>query len=44
VGRHAGWEIVDRIFAEFTGGPCPHRQDREAFLVEPTRIIVPAFG
>jgi PPOX class probable F420-dependent enzyme len=44
VGGDAGWEIVDRIFAKYTGGPYPQREDREAYLVEPTRVIVPTFG
>jgi PPOX class probable F420-dependent enzyme len=44
VGGDAGWEIVDRIFAKYTGGPYPRGEDREAFLVEPTRVIVPTFG
>lgn len=43
IGGDAGWEIVDRIFAKYTGGPYPHREDREAFLVEPTHVIVPTF-
>ena len=44
IGGDAGWEIVDRIFATYTGGPYPHREDREAFLVEPAHVIVPNFG
>jgi PPOX class probable F420-dependent enzyme len=44
VGGDAGWEIVDRIFAKYTGGPYPRGEDREAFLVEPTRVIIPTFG
>ena len=44
VGGDAGWEIVDRIFAKYTGGPYPRREDREAYLVEPTHVIVPTFG
>ena len=44
VGGDAGWEIVDRIFAKYTGGPYPQREDREAFLVEPTHVSVPTFG
>ena len=47
VGRvdgDAGWAIVDRIFAKYTGGPYPQREDREAFLVEPAQVIVPTFG
>lgn len=44
IGGDAGWEIVDRIFAKYTGDPYPRGEDREAFLVEPTRIIVPTFG
>ena len=43
IGGAAGWEIVDRIFAKYTGGPYPRGEDREAFLVEPTRVIVPTF-
>ena len=44
VGGDAGWEIVDRIFAKYTGGPYPRGEDREAFLVEPAHVIVPTFG
>jgi PPOX class probable F420-dependent enzyme len=44
VGGDAGWEIVDRIFAKYTGGPYPRGEDREAFLVEPVHVIVPTFG
>jgi PPOX class probable F420-dependent enzyme len=44
VGGDAGWQIVDRIFAKYTGGPYPRGEDREAFLVEPARVIIPTFG
>jgi PPOX class probable F420-dependent enzyme len=44
VGGDAGWAIVDRIFAKYTGGPYPRGEDREAFLVEPEQVIVPTFG
>jgi PPOX class probable F420-dependent enzyme len=44
VGGDAGWDIVDRIFAKYTGGPYPSREDREAFLVEPEHVTVPTFG
>jgi PPOX class probable F420-dependent enzyme len=44
VGGDAGWDIVDRIFAKYTGGPYPRGGDREAFLVEPAQVIVPSFG
>jgi PPOX class probable F420-dependent enzyme len=44
VGGDAGWEIVDRIFAKYTGGPYPRGEDREAFLVEPAHVTVPTFG
>ncbi|MCO1660715.1 pyridoxamine 5'-phosphate oxidase family protein [Pseudonocardia humida] len=44
VGGDAGWEIVDRIFAKYTGGPYPRDEDREAFLVEPAHVSVPTFG
>ena len=44
VGGDAGWEIVDRIFTKYTGGPYPRGEAREAFLVEPTHVIVPTFG
>jgi PPOX class probable F420-dependent enzyme len=44
IGGDAGWEIVDRIFAKYTGGPYPRGEEREAFLVEPTHVIVPTFG
>lgn len=44
VGGDAGWEIVDRIFAKYTGEPYPRGEDREAFLVEPAQVIVPTFG
>jgi hypothetical protein len=44
IGGDAGWEIVDRIFAKYTGGPYPRREDRQAFLIEPTHVIVPTFG
>jgi len=44
VDGDAGWEIVDRTFAKYTGGPYPQREDREAFLVEPSHVIVPTFG
>ena len=43
VGGDAGWEIVDRIFGKYTGGPYPRGEEREAFLVEPTHVIVPTF-
>jgi len=44
VGGDAGWEIVDRIFAKYTGGPYPRGEDRAAFLVEPVHVSVPTFG
>jgi nitroimidazol reductase NimA-like FMN-containing flavoprotein (pyridoxamine 5'-phosphate oxidase superfamily) len=44
IGGDAGWEIVDRVFAKYTGGPYPQREDREAFLVKPVHVIVPTFG
>jgi hypothetical protein len=44
VGGDAGWAIVDRIFAKYTGGPYPRHEDREAFLVEPAHVSVPTFG
>ena len=44
VGGEAGWQIVDRIFAKYTGGPYPRGEDREAFLVAPTHVRVPTFG
>jgi hypothetical protein len=44
VGGDAGWDIVDRIFMKYTGGPYPSREDREAFLVEPEHVSVPTFG
>jgi len=44
IGGDAGWEIVDRIFTKYTGGPYPRGDEREAFLVEPTHVIVPTFG
>lgn len=44
VGGDAGWEIVDRIFAKYTGGAYPRHEERVAFLVEPTHVIVPTFG
>jgi PPOX class probable F420-dependent enzyme len=44
IGGDAGWEIVDRIFAKYTGGPYPRGEEREAFLVEPAHVIVPTFG
>jgi PPOX class probable F420-dependent enzyme len=44
IGGDAGWETVDRVFAKYTGGPYPRREDRVAFLVEPTHVIVPTFG
>jgi PPOX class probable F420-dependent enzyme len=44
VGGDAGWEIVDRIFAKYTGEPYPRGEDREAFLVEPAHLTVPTFG
>jgi hypothetical protein len=44
VGGDAGWEIVDRVFAKYTGGPNPRREDREAFLVEPAHVSAPTFG
>jgi PPOX class probable F420-dependent enzyme len=40
----AGWAIVDRIFAKYTGGPYPRGEDRAAFLVEPVHVSVPTFG
>jgi PPOX class probable F420-dependent enzyme len=43
VGGEAGWEIVDRIFAKYTGGPYPRSGHREAFLVEQTHVRVPTF-
>jgi PPOX class probable F420-dependent enzyme len=44
VGGDAGWAIVDRIFAKYTGGPYPRDEGREAYLVEPVHVIVPTFG
>jgi PPOX class probable F420-dependent enzyme len=44
IGGDAGWEIVDRIFAKYTGGPYPRGEVREAFLVEPVHVVVPRFG
>ncbi len=44
IGGDAGWEIVDRIFAKYTGGPYPRGEHREAFLVAPTHVRVPTFG
>ncbi|WP_051342570.1 pyridoxamine 5'-phosphate oxidase family protein [Pseudonocardia spinosispora] len=44
VGGDEGWEIVDRIFAKYTGGSYPRQESREVFLVAPSRVIVPAFG
>ena len=44
IGGDAGWEIVDRIFAKYTGGTYPRHEERMAFLVEPTHVIVPTFG
>ncbi|MFC4944665.1 pyridoxamine 5'-phosphate oxidase family protein [Pseudonocardia sp. GCM10023141] len=44
IGGDAGWEIVDRIFAKYTGGPYPRGEAREAYLVEPTHVIIPTFG
>lgn len=44
IGGDAGWEIVDRIFAKYTGGPYPRGEDREAFLIEPAHVVVPTFG
>jgi PPOX class probable F420-dependent enzyme len=44
VGGDAGWELVDRIFAKYTGGPYPRGEHREAFLVQPAHVIVPTFG
>ena len=43
IGGDAGWAIVDRIFAKYTGGPYPRGEEREAFLVEPAHVIVPTF-
>jgi PPOX class probable F420-dependent enzyme len=43
IGGDAGWEIVDRIFAKYTGGPYPRGEEREAFIVEPAHVIVPTF-
>jgi PPOX class probable F420-dependent enzyme len=44
IGGDAGWAIVDRIFAKYTGGPYPRGEDRAAFLVEPVHVSVPTFG
>jgi PPOX class probable F420-dependent enzyme len=44
IGGDAGWEIVDRTFAKYTGGPYPRGEEREAFLVEPVHVTVPTFG
>lgn len=44
IGGDAGWEIVDRIFAKYTGGPYPRQEYREAFLVEPEKVSVPTFS
>ena len=41
----SGWKIVDRIFAKNTSDAHLRREeDRQAILVEPTRVIVPTFG
>lgn len=42
--RDAGWAIVDRIFATYTGSRYPQREGREAYLVEPVQVTVPTFG
>ena len=44
VGGGAGWDIVDRIFAKYTGEPYPRGEPREAFLVEAEHVNVPTFG
>jgi PPOX class probable F420-dependent enzyme len=44
VGGDAGWGIVDRIFAKYTGGRYPRGEEREAYLVEPVHVTVPTFG
>lgn len=44
IGGDTGWQIIDRIFAKYTGGTYPQREDREVFIVEPTHVIVPTFG
>jgi len=36
----AGWKIVDRISAKYTGGPYPRSQERIALLIEPDRQSV----
>jgi PPOX class probable F420-dependent enzyme len=33
----AGWEIVDRISAKYTGGPYPREEERVVALIEPER-------
>jgi PPOX class probable F420-dependent enzyme len=43
IGGDAGWEIVDRIFAKYTGGPYPRGEEREVFLVAPAHVIVPTY-
>jgi PPOX class probable F420-dependent enzyme len=35
VTGEAGWEIVDRIAAKYTGGPYPRAEERIIALVEP---------
>jgi PPOX class probable F420-dependent enzyme len=40
----AAFEVIDRIFGKYTGGPYPLREDRVAFLVEPEHAWVQRFG
>ena len=39
----AGWEIIDRISAAYTGGPYPREEERAAFLVEPEHVTTTAY-
>lgn len=36
----AGWEIIDRVSAKYTGAPYPRDQERIVAVVEPTRQTV----
>lgn len=42
--RDASGAIADPIFASYTSGPYSQREDREAFLTTPARVIVPMLG
>jgi PPOX class probable F420-dependent enzyme len=38
------WEVIDRIWHQYTGGPYPLRTDRAVYLIEPVHAWAQSFG